>query len=223
VAITVTFPFKPVVLDRHILAFDVAGVVETFAEGSCQARGGIGRPVPDKTDHRQRRLLRACRERPRNDSTAEKRDELAAFHGRPLQQATTPYHVAELSAVFCITAKLAADVREGSDSDIATWLPDVRFTPKSGHRATNAACPLCAKERHGLDHGWRLSQPSPAGFVVKNGSNIFSLTSAGIPVPLSRIRISTLSPRFLVAAVRVGLVVASLRLRFALRRRVKAV
>src|ERR1700677_1196920 len=46
--------------------------------------------------------------------------------------------------------------------------------------------------------------PSPAGFVVKNGLNIFSFTSAGIPVPLSRMRISTLSPRFFVAAVSGG-------------------
>src|SRR5712671_7498783 len=30
--------------------------------------------------------------------------------------------------------------RFGSDSDIATWLPDVRFAPKSGHPATTAAC-----------------------------------------------------------------------------------
>src|SRR5262245_43366293 len=46
--------------------------------------------------------------------------------------------------------------------------------------------------------------PSPAGFVVKNGLNIFSFTSGGTPVPLSRIVISTRSPRFLVAAVSVG-------------------
>ena len=46
--------------------------------------------------------------------------------------------------------------------------------------------------------------PSPAGLVVKNGLNIFSFTSGGIPVPLSRILISTRSPRFLVAAARVG-------------------
>ena len=32
--------------------------------------------------------------------------------------------------------------------------------------------------------------PSPAGFVVKKGLNIFSLTSSGMPVPLSRILIS---------------------------------
>src|SRR5580692_7947480 len=47
--------------------------------------------------------------------------------------------------------------------------------------------------------------PSPAGFVVKKGLNIFSFTSAGIPVPLSRMRISILSPRFFVAALSVGL------------------
>jgi hypothetical protein len=34
--------------------------------------------------------------------------------------------------------------RNGSNSDIATSLLDVRFAPKSGHRATTAACPLCA-------------------------------------------------------------------------------
>src|SRR5262245_12397622 len=46
--------------------------------------------------------------------------------------------------------------------------------------------------------------PSPAGFVVKNGLNIFSFTSGGMPVPLSRILISTRSPRHLVDAARVG-------------------
>src|SRR5258708_1628021 len=46
--------------------------------------------------------------------------------------------------------------------------------------------------------------PSPAGLVVKNGLNIFSLTSFGIPAPLSRMRISTLSPRFFVAALSSG-------------------
>src|SRR6476620_9043852 len=46
--------------------------------------------------------------------------------------------------------------------------------------------------------------PSPAGLVVKNGLNIFSFTSAGMPVPLSRILISTRSPRLLVAADSVG-------------------
>src|SRR5215470_12685325 len=46
--------------------------------------------------------------------------------------------------------------------------------------------------------------PSPAGFVVKNGSNILSFTSGAMPVPLSRIRISTRSPRLFVEAARIG-------------------
>jgi hypothetical protein len=29
-------------------------------------------------------------------------------------------------------------------TDVSAWLPDVRYTPKSGHQATIAACPLCA-------------------------------------------------------------------------------
>src|SRR5689334_23453802 len=46
--------------------------------------------------------------------------------------------------------------------------------------------------------------PSPAGLVVKKGLNIFSFTSGRIPTPLSRIVISTLSPRLLVAAASTG-------------------
>jgi hypothetical protein len=38
--------------------------------------------------------------------------------------------------------------------------------------------------------------PSPAGLVVKNGLNIFSVRFSAMPVPLSRMRISTPSPRF---------------------------
>src|SRR5262249_56437156 len=36
--------------------------------------------------------------------------------------------------------------------------------------------------------------PSPAGLVVKNGLNIFSLNSVGIPVPLSTFLTSSISP-----------------------------
>jgi hypothetical protein len=46
--------------------------------------------------------------------------------------------------------------------------------------------------------------PSPAGLVVKNGLKIFAFTSWGIPVPLSRIAISTLLPRSRVEALIVG-------------------
>ena len=67
---------QPMVLDRHVLALDVAGFVEAFAERGHITRGGIGRPVSDKPDHRHRRLLRTRRKRPRR-RTAYERDELA--------------------------------------------------------------------------------------------------------------------------------------------------
>jgi hypothetical protein len=35
----------------------------------------------------------------------------------------------------------------GSKADIEAPSPDVRFTPKSGHRGTRTECPLCAKSR----------------------------------------------------------------------------
>src|SRR4051795_1021221 len=47
--------------------------------------------------------------------------------------------------------------------------------------------------------------PSPAGLVVKNGLKIFSVSSAGMPVPLSRTRISTAPPISLVEARSTGL------------------
>jgi hypothetical protein len=74
-----------VVPDRHVLAFDVAGFIEAFAELGHKARGGIGRSVSDKRDHRQRRLLRARSKGPRDCSTAEKRDELASLHVSPIR------------------------------------------------------------------------------------------------------------------------------------------
>ena len=82
----IVLALQPVVLDRHVLAFDVAGFVEAFAERGHKARGGIGRPASDKPDHRQRRLLRARRERPSRRRAAEKRDELASPHVRPQAQ-----------------------------------------------------------------------------------------------------------------------------------------
>ena len=76
----IVLALQPVVLDRHVLAVDVAGFVEAFAERGHKARVGIGRPVSDKPDHRQRRLLRARRERPRSRRAAKKRDEIAPLH-----------------------------------------------------------------------------------------------------------------------------------------------
>jgi hypothetical protein len=63
-----------VVLNRHVLALDVAGFVEAFAVRTSNAHRGLGRPCVDEADDRQRRLLRARRERPRGRRAAEQRD-----------------------------------------------------------------------------------------------------------------------------------------------------
>ena len=55
---------QPVVVDRHVLAFDVPSFVETFAKRGHVTRVGIGRPISDKPDHGHSHLLRACGERP---------------------------------------------------------------------------------------------------------------------------------------------------------------
>ena len=60
----IVLTLQPVVLDRHVLALDVAGFIEAFAERGHKARVGIGRSVSDKPDHRHRRLLRPRRKRP---------------------------------------------------------------------------------------------------------------------------------------------------------------
>ena len=58
--------FQPVVLDRDVLALDVTGFVEAFAERGHKRHDGIGRPDMDEPNHRHRWLLRADGERPRN-------------------------------------------------------------------------------------------------------------------------------------------------------------
>src|SRR5262249_34222846 len=77
---------QPMVLDHHVLALDVAGFAEAFAERSRIARGGIGRPNVDEADDRQRRLLRPRREWPHSRRAAEQCDELTSpyvKHGLP--------------------------------------------------------------------------------------------------------------------------------------------
>src|SRR6516165_10805735 len=69
---------QPMVLDRHVLALDVAGFVEALAEPGNKGR--IRQSGIDEADHRHRRLLRARSERPSNRSAAEQRYELASLH-----------------------------------------------------------------------------------------------------------------------------------------------
>ena len=65
--------------------------------------------------------------------------------------------------------------------------------------------------------------PSPGGLVVKNGLNIFSLTSGGIPVPLSRIFDFHAVPEVLGRGRKHRLIIATIDFRFTLRASVESV
>ena len=65
--------------------------------------------------------------------------------------------------------------------------------------------------------------PSPAGLVVKNGLKIFSFTSGGMPVPLSRIADFHAVPEVLGGGSKRWLVIAAICFRSALGRCIKAI
>ena len=55
----------PAVFDRHVLALDIAGVLQALAKSAQTVRERVRRCGVEEPDHRHRRLLRARRERPR--------------------------------------------------------------------------------------------------------------------------------------------------------------
>jgi hypothetical protein len=84
-------PFSPAIFDRHVLAFDIVGFVQTLTKRGhvrTQTRQGCGVEV---SDHQHRRLLRMRRKRPRNRRAAEKRDEPAPPHVLSQGPRTTPH------------------------------------------------------------------------------------------------------------------------------------
>src|SRR5262245_39767399 len=67
--------FGPAVVDRHVLALDIARLFEALAKGTQALGNRFGRSDFEKSDHRHRRLLRARRERPRGRCTAAEQDD----------------------------------------------------------------------------------------------------------------------------------------------------
>src|SRR5262249_8406197 len=67
------------VLDCDVLTLEISGLLEALKKRRHQVGGALDRSAPEEPDHRHRRLLRACRERP-SRRAAEQRDEFAAFH-----------------------------------------------------------------------------------------------------------------------------------------------
>src|SRR5262249_12143753 len=70
----------PAVFYRHVLAHDVASLLQALAECPQPFRNRIRRSRVEIPDHRHRRLLRARHERPRCRRAAEQRYELATPH-----------------------------------------------------------------------------------------------------------------------------------------------
>ena len=76
-------PLTPAEGDLNVLAVDMTGFAQALVERCDEMRQLARRPVGEKPDHRQRRLLRAHSKRPRDGRAAEQRDEIAPFHGLP--------------------------------------------------------------------------------------------------------------------------------------------
>ena len=73
---------RPAIFDRYILALDIAGFLQTLTECVHLGRVAVRRCAIEKSDHRERLLLRTHREWPCRHA-AEKRDEIASLHVPP--------------------------------------------------------------------------------------------------------------------------------------------
>src|SRR5262249_28615906 len=70
----------PAVFYCDVAPLDIARFGQTLTKHSHRGRTRSGRTGAEPTNHRHRRLLRACRERPRGRGAAEQRDDLAPPH-----------------------------------------------------------------------------------------------------------------------------------------------
>src|SRR5262249_3694895 len=72
--------FGPVVFNRHVLALDIACLLETLAKNAQTVRKCVRRCSAEEPNHRHRWLLCVCAERPSRSRTGEQSDELASLH-----------------------------------------------------------------------------------------------------------------------------------------------
>jgi hypothetical protein len=76
----VVLVLRPAILDRHILALDVAGFANALLEWGQIPCTISKRRATEESDHRCRSLLCPRRNRPRCRRAAQSQDELATFH-----------------------------------------------------------------------------------------------------------------------------------------------
>src|SRR5215831_18365881 len=111
---------RPPILDRHIVALDVAGFANALPECGQIACTISKRRAAEESNHRHRWLLRARRERPYHRCAAEQRNECAPPHSitssasdRRLSEILTPSAFAVLrlitssNLVGCMTGRSA--------------------------------------------------------------------------------------------------------------------
>src|SRR6266516_6571559 len=103
--------FRRAVFDDDVLALDEACFLQALAEGGHQVSGIGERCVPQETNDRHRRLLRARRNRRRDRRAAEQRDEVAAVHVwmAPAWQEITSRAAQKSLAVMCPACSRSPD------------------------------------------------------------------------------------------------------------------
>src|SRR5262249_13681141 len=78
---TIVLTFRPAIFDDDAATLDITGLSQGLAKGGkAAAHRNVGRHGAEKSDHRQRRLLRLRRDRPGRNCATEKRDNLAPLH-----------------------------------------------------------------------------------------------------------------------------------------------
>src|SRR5262249_12270120 len=71
---------RPAIFDCYVLALDMTRLLQGLSKRAQTLHVVLKRCGSEEADHRECRLLRACRERPRGRRAAEKRDEVATLH-----------------------------------------------------------------------------------------------------------------------------------------------
>ena len=122
----IVLALHPVVLDRYILALDVAGFVEALTERNGAAR--IGRPAVDERDYRHPRLLRARRKRPRR-RPGEQRDERAAIHSMTSSVKASNLVGTSSPSVLAVVKLIKNSNLVGCNTGISAGLSPLRIRP----------------------------------------------------------------------------------------------
>src|SRR5262249_24764274 len=99
--------------DVNVLAFDIARVPQSQPKCHLVPSRFARRPAAEEPDHRQRRLLRARRERPSGYTAAEQRYELAPSHSMT-SSARASYCCGADLLVPCMKAWISSRVRRPS-------------------------------------------------------------------------------------------------------------